>query len=66
MLIEKTPLISSVSHFNFEVGALFGGLLPQKPPVATGLNFGPTVSLDRKLANICLIRIIPYSASWAL
>ena len=34
--------MSSVSNFNLDVEALFGGLSPQKPPpVATGLNSGP-------------------------
>jgi len=39
----KTTLISSVSRLNFAVEALFGGLSPQKQPVATGLNFGLSV-----------------------
>jgi len=32
----KTTLISSVSHFNFGVEALFGGLLPQKTRCGDG------------------------------
>ena len=37
--INKAQLIYSVSCFNLGVlGASFGGLSPQKPPVATGLN----------------------------
>jgi len=34
---------------------LFGGLSPQKSPMAVGLNFEPLVSLGGKLADICLI-----------
>jgi len=41
----KTTLVSSVSHFNLVVETFFGGLSPQKPPVATGLNFWSPVSL---------------------
>jgi len=40
---------------------LFGARSSQKPPVATGLNFGPPVLLGGKLADTCLIRIIAYS-----
>jgi len=56
----KTTLISSISHFNFELEALFGELLPQKPRCGDGTYFGPPVSLDDKLADISLIRIITY------
>jgi len=40
---------------------LFGELTQKILPVATGLNFGPPVSLGGKLADICLIQIITYS-----
>jgi len=37
--LTKSPLIYSVSYFNFGVLELcFGGLSPPKAPVATGLN----------------------------
>jgi len=39
ILIDKTPLISSASHFNFEVGALFGGATPTKAPSGDGTEF---------------------------
>jgi len=36
--LTKNPLIYSVSYFNLEeLGALFGGTRPTKPPAATGL-----------------------------
>jgi len=57
----KTALLSSVSHLNFGVEALYGGLSPRNPRVAMGLNFGHLVSLGGKLGDICLIRIIAYS-----
>jgi len=37
--LTKTPLIYSVSRFNLVgLGALFGGISPPKPPMATGLG----------------------------
>jgi len=40
-LNAKTLFICSVSHFNLGgLGALFGGITPPKPPVATGLHLG--------------------------
>jgi len=36
--LTKIPLVYSVSYFNLgRLGALFGGLSPPKPPMATGL-----------------------------
>jgi len=43
------------------VKSFFGGLSPQKSPVATGLNFGPPVLLGGEFTDICLKRIIAYS-----
>jgi len=57
----KTTLISSVSHLNLGVEAFFENLTPKSLPVATGLNFGPPVSLGGKLADVCLIQNIAYS-----
>jgi len=38
--LTKITLIHSVSYFNLgDLGALFGGLNPPKPPVATGLEW---------------------------
>jgi len=54
-------LISSVSHFSLGVEALFGGLLPQKVPCGDGTEFWAPVSLDSRVADIFLIRIMAYS-----
>jgi len=59
--LVKTTLISSVSHLNLGVGALFEELTQKSLPVATGLNFGPPVSIGGKLADIGLMQIIAYS-----
>ena len=37
--LTKIPLTDSVSYFNLGgLGALFGGLTPPRPPMATGLH----------------------------
>jgi len=40
---------------------LFGELTQKSLSAATGLNFGPPLSLGGKLADICLMQIIAYS-----
>jgi len=57
----KTTLISSVSHLSLGIEALFEELTQKSLPVATGLNFGPPVSLSGKLVDICQKKIIAYS-----
>jgi len=54
----KTPLIYSVSNFNFRgIGALFGGLSQPKPPLAMGLYWPPAALVRKFHARLLTLSI---------
>jgi len=51
--LTKIPLIYSVSYFNLGgLGALFGGLNPPMPPVATGQDCLQLLSIFNRNENL--------------